>query len=250
MCERVFDSTLGGSRSVVKKDYSLVTKTAGRARCGPSRRVGRRPRLPPCAAFRPPAGRRPRATASSAAAAAAARPSPGPSTSVISPFGGSENRSATLRCGPPHDLLEALRQLPADRHVAAPASASASDRSEAGRRFGDSNATTGQRQPRELFPERSAARSPAAAGSRRTGTAPRRARSRRVPSRPPRRREAPSPAAPASSAARTSSAPRVGDPRQPGVGDERHALTRSESAAGSPSRARPRCARGTRAGGP
>ncbi len=43
-----------------------------------------------------------------------ARATPGPSTSVISPFGGSSNRSRELRSRSPHDLLEPLRQLAAD----------------------------------------------------------------------------------------------------------------------------------------
>ena len=131
------------------------------------------------------------------------------------------------------------------RRPAAPGSAAASERSVAGSRCGDSNATAGHGQPAQLLPERRAAPLAAAAGSRGTGSAP--------PTKPlatsavstadgarqhghrharlERRRDQPR--------------ARVVDPGQAGVGDERDPLARLRAAAAARPCAPPRCARGS-----
>ena len=103
---------------------------------------------------------------------------------MISPFGGSANRSASSAAVP---RATSSNRFVSSRQTATGRSgkAAASDRSVAGRRCGDSNATAGCGQRRELGPQRRRAPSPRAAGSRGTGTARPRARSRREPSRRP-----------------------------------------------------------------
>ena len=145
---------------------------------------------------------------------------------MISPAAAPAKRPATSTRRPAHDLLELLRQLPADgdRPIG-------QRRRERSRASPASDAATRTRRPATATAPAppTAPRAPPlrAAGSRRTGSAPPRTRSRPGPSRPPT-----APAGP--SRARRPRAPphqpraRVADPRQPRIGDQRHPLARGE----------------------
>src|SRR5439155_2577411 len=91
----------------------------------------------------------PAATSSATASRAPGRSrssSPGPSTSVISPFGGFAKRAETSAADPrttSSNFFVSSRQTASSR----PGCAAASERSVAGNRWGDSNATTGYAQP-------------------------------------------------------------------------------------------------------
>ena len=127
----------------------------------------------------------------------------------------SAKRSASSLARPAHDLLEALRQLAADRDLPRPGSTAASERSVAGSRCGDSNATAGHGQRAELAPQRVELRRRARQeADELVALADEPARDERGLDRGGAR-AAPSPRTPASSAARTSRAPGSEIPGRP-----------------------------------
>ena len=109
---------------------------------------------------------------------------------------------ARCRARPPRSASSAHGR----RRPRAPGSNAASERSDAGRRWGDSKATTGQLQ-RAVSRQSASSSPPSAAGTRRTRSGHRRARSRRARSRPRTGPGSTVTSTPASSAARTSRAP-------------------------------------------
>ena len=166
------------------------------------------------------------AASASASAAGSATTAPGPSTSVISPFGGSANRSASSAAVP---RATSSNRFVSSRQTAAAraGSAAASERSVVGSRCGDSNATAGHGHVAQLLPqlgERLLAAREEAEELVLLADEPRRDE-RRLDRRRPRQhrhgharveRRAHDPRA------------RVGDARQPRVGDERDPLPRLE----------------------
>src|SRR3954471_20767779 len=185
--------------------------------------------------------RRGRPAATSSATAASARPSPpssraapGPRTSVISPFGGASNRSASSAAVPrttSSNRFVSSRQTATSR----PGSEPASERNVAGNRCGDSNATEGKGQlrssshsspsffsPRGRKPRKRycSATSPDATSAVSTADAPGSTVTSRAALSAARRagsgRRAQEPGA------------RIGGARQPSVADERDPLPRLE----------------------
>ena len=130
----------------------LVTESRGRARSGRAGEPRRRAPPPDAARPRPPRAPRPR-RATPLSARPAARRRPAPRTSVISPLGGSANRSASSASVP---RTTSSKRFVSSRQTAArplrhpPASAA----SDAGSRRGDSKATTGCGQRDELVRQR------------------------------------------------------------------------------------------------
>ncbi len=221
----------------------------GRARSWGSRSTRKRPRRRACAAC--PAARS-AATASAAASSRAlsgASWDAGASTSVISPFGGSAKRAASCDCGSAYRLLEALRQLAADGQLALRQRLRRASADVAGSRRGDSNATAGQRQPRELLPE----------GVEFDGTTGQEAKEGEASAgEPARNQRGLDRGRPWKDAQRDALAKdggdeqrsRIGDHGHPGVGDQGDPRARHEAAAGARRCGRPRCGHAARAVAP
>ena len=243
--ERLFATVRDGAAPLANLFTELSQRAAVELVPGHARSAARRPRRRRAAALPRPRARPPRPPASRRRATPRA---PGPSTSVISPFDGSANRSASAAAGP--------RTTSSNRFVSS--RQTATSRSGRGRR----ERAQRRRQPlrrlerdhrpaprRELGPQRVELAGP-----------PRQEADERVPLRDEparderrldRRRAGQHRHRHARVERRAHEPPaRIGDPRQARVRHERDPLPAPRAAARAPRRAPPRCARGTRAAAP